>query len=112
MVMLIGISTSLALVFITLFWRHRPTPVHRGIRLLKRFESGVTRTGIRRELSETPGEFLARAADAGRWDPSQRQSLVEGVNRVLYNPVVEETDQNYVNLRNQLRRLKLRLIFG
>jgi transglutaminase-like putative cysteine protease len=112
LVMLAGGVASVGLVALFLFWRRRPSKRHPVERMFLRFAGKVSGYGLQRNLQESPGAFVRRAARDAGWQDEQADQIVAQLNALLYNPAVSWGRAEVASLAAQLRRLQFRLAFA
>lgn len=93
------------LLSLSLWWRGRPLPLSLALKQQQMVEQRLARLGLRRDLGETPGQFLQRAAEK----QPQFAPLLEKIDTIIETLLYSSSKANSQDQRLQLKRL-LKLI--
>ncbi len=103
-----GGTLSLLLVAAAVLYRRRPRQRHPVERVFNGFCRSMARQGLPRDPDETPGAYVQRLANRAQVDVT---SLLERLQRQLYDPDASADISARRQLKNELRKLRFRLAF-
>jgi len=109
-VLLIGAFLSTVFVAISLLWSNQDKKRHPVIKIFQHFASRLAKQGIKRNLQETPAQFIENACQQRKLEKQSYQPTVNMLNNLLYNPDAGYTQETLNTLKNHLQALQLKLL--
>ncbi|MEJ2115407.1 MAG: hypothetical protein P8X88_05020 [Gammaproteobacteria bacterium] len=105
LVLLAGIFLSTVFIAISLFWSNREKQYNPVIKAYNSFVLRLDKQGFKRNLHDTPAQFIERACKQRKLDQQSYLPTINLLNNLLYNPEASYTQTTLITLKNHLQAL-------